>query len=411
MHIKEYTVQRWTQSAVDCFNRGCVCSGCPTYELIGKRCQMKNSVRLLVRKFGNPPKANKGIFPGMTLAEYQITEAILKGAASLEEIAAETGIKKRTVNGYMSDLYLLSELDGYKFRNGSRKLEEFVEYVQNNYGTKNNEKGENNMNDQDLNLEYPNYLEALVNALKKGYKEYGEIENITNIRRGTLSVYFDDLFKHLAKLNLVSTNKKQSRRLSVIEFVQSRLCDEYQKEKTTADDLDLKIKMNQFGIGEPRKVEIKTYDEIIKEKKTKKEEPKLNLTKRIKEHKEQQKESSLLNEPYTTTEIKVVALLKQGYNYKKIAEEMCVSPTTIKAHITNIFSKRDYHSLQDLIVAEYKQEVSALETYIKEHTNVAVAAEPKLDLEPIRLKIRTEINKLNDKLKALDLLEEELRGI
>lgn len=409
MHLKDYTVNRWTQSAIDCYNRKCICTGCPTFEIIGARCQMKNSVRLLVTKLGKPPEIKKGIFPGMIFPEYQITEAIIKGCTTTTEVSEETGINKGTVNSYLSNLYLLCEIDGYKFKNGRKKFEEFVEYVQNKCGTKkDNKKEKKNMYDQDLNLEYPNFLEKLVDALKKGYTEYGELEDKTDIRRGTLSVYFDDLFKHLAKLNLVSTNKKQSRRLSVIEFVQSRLCDEYQKEKTTADDLDLKIKMNQFGIGEPRKVEIKTYDEIIKEKKTKKEEPKLNLQKRIEEHK---KEPVMLNEPYTQTEINVIALLKQGYNYEKVAEEMCVSPTTIKAHVANIFSKRDYHSLQELIVAEYKQEVSALETYIKEHTNVAVAAEPKINFETIRNKIRAEINKLNDKLKAVDLLEEELKGL
>ena len=407
MRIKEYTVVRWTQSAVDCYSRNCICKDCPTYELIGDSCQMKNTVRLLVQKFGKPPEIPKGIFPGMTFPEVQITNAILKGCKTTAEIADEIGFAKGSVNGYLSGLYVLCELDGYKFKKGNEKFEEFVQYIQDKFSTKEDKKGEKNMFDQDLNLEYPNFLEKLVDALKKGYTEYGELEDETDIRRGTLSVYFDNLFKLLAERNLVDTNSKQSRRLSVIEFIQTRLCDQHQKQK----DLDLKIKRNQFGIGEPRKVEIKTPDKIIEEKKTKKEEPKLNLAKRIEEHKKQQKESSLLNEPYTIQEERIVGLLMEGLNYEKIAEDLCLSITTVKSHINNIFQKRDYHSLQELIVAEYKKEVTELKEYIKGNTHIGIAVEPKIDFTTIKVRIQKEINKLNEKLKAVDLLEEELKGL
>ena len=52
------TVRRWTESAIDCYKRGCVCEGCPIYEQYFKgskrRCQMKAAVIESVRLFGAP---------------------------------------------------------------------------------------------------------------------------------------------------------------------------------------------------------------------------------------------------------------------------------------------------------------------------------------------------------------------
>lgn len=50
---------KWTTGAIDCYNRGCVCNGCPTYQIIGKQCQMKKAVIGLVAKFGKPEKRKK----------------------------------------------------------------------------------------------------------------------------------------------------------------------------------------------------------------------------------------------------------------------------------------------------------------------------------------------------------------
>lgn len=54
----EYQIKRWTQSAMDCYKRGCICNGCPVYELVFKpanrKCMMKGAVIATVRKFGIP---------------------------------------------------------------------------------------------------------------------------------------------------------------------------------------------------------------------------------------------------------------------------------------------------------------------------------------------------------------------
>lgn len=51
------SVRRWTKAAVDCYERGCVCTGCYYSEFFSgspQRCQMKATVLELVRVLGVP---------------------------------------------------------------------------------------------------------------------------------------------------------------------------------------------------------------------------------------------------------------------------------------------------------------------------------------------------------------------
>lgn len=72
MKSYDYDIRRWTRGAIDCYMRGCICTGhtlygvdgqlsktftpCPIYELIFRHyprgCQMKYAVIATVRKFG-----------------------------------------------------------------------------------------------------------------------------------------------------------------------------------------------------------------------------------------------------------------------------------------------------------------------------------------------------------------------
>lgn len=54
--FSDVSLRRWTQSARDCYFRGCICSGCPIYEILETKCRMKQTVLELVRKFGKPEK-------------------------------------------------------------------------------------------------------------------------------------------------------------------------------------------------------------------------------------------------------------------------------------------------------------------------------------------------------------------
>lgn len=56
--ISKYSsIQRWTLSAIECYQRGCICFNCPIKELVkSQKCQMKASVIELVRVLGKPNK-------------------------------------------------------------------------------------------------------------------------------------------------------------------------------------------------------------------------------------------------------------------------------------------------------------------------------------------------------------------
>lgn len=46
------TPRIWSNSAKDCYFRGCRCLGYSVYNLIGKQCRMKQTVIELVKKLG-----------------------------------------------------------------------------------------------------------------------------------------------------------------------------------------------------------------------------------------------------------------------------------------------------------------------------------------------------------------------
>ena len=70
--------KRWTRSAIECYDRGCICFAtpvfggvdahlkgvqpCPIRKNYSFRCQMKAAVLYLCRKFGKPPEYLRGIY-------------------------------------------------------------------------------------------------------------------------------------------------------------------------------------------------------------------------------------------------------------------------------------------------------------------------------------------------------------
>ena len=56
----ETTSKSWTQTAVECYSLGCVCSKCNLYWIYfadsERKCKMKDTVIELVRKLGKPDK-------------------------------------------------------------------------------------------------------------------------------------------------------------------------------------------------------------------------------------------------------------------------------------------------------------------------------------------------------------------
>lgn len=152
--------QNWTQGAVECYSRGCVCEGCETYEIIGKECKMKNSVLSLWRDIGAPSK------------DFEIPN-------NFNKIINDTNVKVT--------------------------------------------KGEIFMFDQDLNLSYGKALAPLVEAVKKGYTSYCDLVRETGQNNRVLSVNFANLASSLIRQNLVKEQQDKTKKQIVIDFIQSRL--------------------------------------------------------------------------------------------------------------------------------------------------------------------------------------------
>jgi NarL family two-component system response regulator LiaR len=59
-----------------------------------------------------------------------------------------------------------------------------------------------------------------------------------------------------------------------------------------------------------------------------------------------------MTQTLTATEKQVVVLITKGFSNKDIAEELCISVSTVKSHIENIYEKLDVHNrVQATIVA------------------------------------------------------------
>ena len=160
--LKTPQYRRWSEGAIECYKRNCVCFNCPTHDLIGDQCKMKYAVLQLVKNYGLPDEIK----------------------------AKQIEIK---------------------------------------------ESEEKQMIDNDLKIEYPNYLEKLIAAVKKGFDKYGDIEKETGLNSKTASVYFDGFYKLLEQKKLIKQTDK-SKRQAVCDFVQSRLLEIGHREIKTNDN-------------------------------------------------------------------------------------------------------------------------------------------------------------------------------
>ena len=106
----------WTESAVDCYERGCICRDCAVQEIIGNECKMKYAVMSLVRQFGKPKVEGGNFLPFITPRLQKVVDAILAGANTKAEIAEKLGIKTSNVQERVNKLYTMVEAKGYRFQ-------------------------------------------------------------------------------------------------------------------------------------------------------------------------------------------------------------------------------------------------------------------------------------------------------
>ena len=123
--MKQIIYKQWTTSAIDCYRRGCTCSGCLMHEMLGKRCQMKRAVFELVKRFG-APDINEN---GLSRSEQKIIDAILSGCNTKAEIAAYCETSQPAIQHFLVNLYRIAESDGLVFMNGSKKLPDLINWV------------------------------------------------------------------------------------------------------------------------------------------------------------------------------------------------------------------------------------------------------------------------------------------
>jgi|GEM_PF-2573069 len=68
-----------------------------------------------------------------------------------------------------------------------------------------------------------------------------------------------------------------------------------------------------------------------------------------------QKKNNQYSTELTPREKELLWLILEGHGYKKCAEIMVVSETTIKTHINNIFQKEQVNDRGELIAKKYKE--------------------------------------------------------
>ena len=120
----------WTQSAIECYSRQCICTGCPIKAQLESKCYMKTCVMELLEKFGEPPNfMNDDIFPDMSEKQRKIIDAILNGANTTTEIAAILNTSRSNTTTYLNQLYQKVQHLGLKFKRKKDRLPEFVEFV------------------------------------------------------------------------------------------------------------------------------------------------------------------------------------------------------------------------------------------------------------------------------------------
>ena len=124
----------WTETAIYCYNRGCVCEGCNTFLILGCHCRMKQSVFELVRKFGAPPEEKESLF---TKYELKILEAIKNGCDTVADIALNLNKSEGSVTGILHVLYKKARGMGWNPRKKGivtkSLMKQFVRWVRDEY--------------------------------------------------------------------------------------------------------------------------------------------------------------------------------------------------------------------------------------------------------------------------------------
>lgn len=123
------TWRSWSKSAIECYQRGCICYECPTQALFAEKCKMKEAVLSLVRQFGEPPKNIEGVLPDLTEGQIEVINAIVNGANTFEDIAEVIGITILGVKSRLNKVYEAAKLQGFAPENKRYMLPELTIFL------------------------------------------------------------------------------------------------------------------------------------------------------------------------------------------------------------------------------------------------------------------------------------------
>lgn len=271
----------WTQGAIECYERGYDCVGCPTQQLLSDKCRMKESVLNLIQTIGLPPK-DDDLFPDFKNTPLKIMKAIYNGAETLDELALELGNSISGIKTRLSEeIFPYYENKGF-LRPTKNAFPAFIDFFKEfNEQTKNKDNShsedssisspknppeeqedtsfalnvpaveassaspsqsarsfsmtnykEKKMFDEDLKLQYADYLKPLVEAVKRGFESYDDLVRESGLTKHQISVYWANLLNPLILQGLIVRNQQKTQKQEVIDFVRNRLID-FQNGNTT----------------------------------------------------------------------------------------------------------------------------------------------------------------------------------
>ena len=119
----------WTESAIDCYKRGCICPGCTIEGSVEEGCYMKKVVLELVRVLGTPPEKEEKKNEFSELQKKMI-ELVREGMINRDLIADELKTTRCVVNNNFSQIFRKLKKKGYVFSKNQRAMYgELIDYI------------------------------------------------------------------------------------------------------------------------------------------------------------------------------------------------------------------------------------------------------------------------------------------
>ena len=121
--------EKWTESSIFCYERGCNCSGCYMKDMLETHCLMKMAVLELVKKFGKPPK--EADRPFYSERELKFIELIKQGYNRFE-ITEIMDYNYSKTSEVLRDLYAKARKEGlvFKTKNTRKHLKEYRDWLE-----------------------------------------------------------------------------------------------------------------------------------------------------------------------------------------------------------------------------------------------------------------------------------------